>query len=246
MSVKRPSVDLATPGADADDPPVPTPRARNPQGQGGRLRAELIAAADRLLAGTGDIEGLSLRAVARAVGIATPSIYLHFPDKQALIHAALVARFEELGEAVRTAVAAAPGGPVDRLRAGCLAYCRFAIEHPSAYRVLFSRAPAIASDVEPPARGIDAGEPNLRMLSEGIGACMRAGAAPIGDPGRAAIGVWTALHGIVSLRGSSPYFPWPPLEEQVDEVLTGLLRLHHKPPHFESEPAPEGYTSVER
>src|SRR3954466_14048308 len=79
-------------------------RARNPQGQGSRLRLELIDAADRMLARTGDVEGLSLRAVAREVGIATPSIYLHFPDKSALIHAVLDARFEQLGAAVRAAV----------------------------------------------------------------------------------------------------------------------------------------------
>src|SRR5215211_7851719 len=100
MSVKRPdepnsrSQPRAAGDADAGR------RARNPQGQGGRLRADLIAAADAILARTGDVEGLSLRAVAREVGIATPSIYLHFPDKAALVRAVLDARFAELGEAV--------------------------------------------------------------------------------------------------------------------------------------------------
>src|SRR3954451_2719586 len=107
-------------------------RARNPQGQGSRLRLELIDAADRMLARTGDVEGPSLRAVAREVGIATPSIYLHFPDKRALIQAVLEARFAELSEAVQTAVRGAHG-PAEAFRAGCLAYCRFATEHPHAY-----------------------------------------------------------------------------------------------------------------
>ena len=78
-------------------------RTRNPQGQGARLRADLIAAADGILARTGDVEALSLRAVAREVGIATPSIYLHFPDKSALIHAVLE-------RALRGAGRRGPGG----------------------------------------------------------------------------------------------------------------------------------------
>src|SRR4051794_15308214 len=124
-------------------------RARNPQGQGGKLRAELIAAADRILARTGDVEGLSLRAVAREVGISTPSIYLHFPDKSALVHAVLDARFEQLGAAVRAAVISQKTS-VEQLRAGCLAYCQFATEHPNAYRVLFGRAPKPSTAPEPP------------------------------------------------------------------------------------------------
>jgi hypothetical protein len=74
---------------------------------------------------------------------------------------------------------------------------------------------------------------------------MRAGVVPVGDSRRVATSIWTALHGIVSLRATLPRFDWPPLEEQVDDALVGLLRLHHKPPPFESEHPPAGYTSVE-
>src|SRR3954452_14772283 len=138
MSVKRssPRAAGATAAATRDGR-----RARNPQGQGGRLRAELIEAAGRLLALTGDVDGLSLRAVAREVGIATPSIYLHFPDKRSLVQAVLASRFTELEQTIRAAVAT-EAGAAEQLRAGCLAYCQFAIEHPNAYRVLFGRTPS--------------------------------------------------------------------------------------------------------
>ena len=198
-------------------------RIKNPQGQGGRLRGDLVAAADRLLGRTGDVEGLSLRAVAREVGIATPSIYLHFPDKAALVRAVLEVRFAELAEAVRAAVVSAPD-PAEQLRAGCLAYCRFASEHPNAYRVLFGRRPG----PEPASTGgIQTGAAAFDGLVQAIAACMRAGVAPEDDPFRVATNVWTALHGIVSLRSTTPGFPWPALERQVDDVLAGLVGLHH-------------------
>jgi AcrR family transcriptional regulator len=259
MSVKRPSPQQSGGGSSDSETRTTSLRVRNPQGQGGRLRAELIAAADRLLAQTGDIEGLALRAVAREVGIATPSIYLHFPDKAALVRAVLGARFEELGEAVKAAVLGATG-PAEQLRAGCLAYCRFATDHPNAYRVLFGRRPPthdtpltsltptlsqgereqIAVGSPSPAhreRGAG-GEGNpgaaaFGFLVDGVERCMRARIAPDADPFRVARNVWTALHGMVSLRSTAPEFPWPPLEQQVDDVLSGMVGLHHNPPSAE-------------
>ena len=62
-------------------------RARARRGEGPRLREEILAAATRLLAETGDEEAVSIRAVAEAVGVTPPSIYLHFADKTELIFA---------------------------------------------------------------------------------------------------------------------------------------------------------------
>jgi AcrR family transcriptional regulator len=233
------SVKPAGGAACAHDPAPLTRRSRNPHGQGGRLRAELIAAADRILAQTGDVEALSLRGVAREVGIATPSIYLHFPDKAALVQAVLEARFEQLRLAVRAAAEThAADGPAAQLRAGCLAYCRFATEHPNAYRVLFGRRPGRdltlpAKTLTPPggevspgaASSLPVGAEAFGFLVDGVSRCMAADLAPQVDPMRIATSVWTALHGIVALRGSVPHFPWPPLEQQVDDVLRGIVGL---------------------
>ncbi|MCC7367563.1 MAG: TetR/AcrR family transcriptional regulator [Chloroflexi bacterium] len=276
MSVKRPALSGAADASDsttAPDAPPTARRSRNPHGQGARLREELIAAADRILAETGDLEAMSLRGVARAAGVAAPSIYLHFPDKYALLHAVLGRRFAQLGAAVREA-AMQPDAPAEMLRAGCLAYCRFATEHPNAYRVLFGRRPAAPSPAvlnsgfgtpptpqppSPPPRAaegeqgdealsreradsvppIPVGAEAFGFLAEGIAACIDAGAAPPSDPFRAAIGVWTALHGIVALRGSVGAFPWPPLDEQVDDVLRGLVGLELRgTPHSRVTAAP--------
>ena len=63
------------------------PRRPNARGQGERLRQEIISAAARMLGDLADDEALSLRAVARAVSISPTSVYLYFPDRDALVAA---------------------------------------------------------------------------------------------------------------------------------------------------------------
>src|SRR5262249_55405032 len=83
-------------------------------------------------------------------------------------------------------------------------------------------APSAASA----APGAPAGPPSaFGFLVAGVAACMREGVAPAGNPVRVATNVWTALHGMVSLRQSNPLFAWPPLAEQVDDALSAFVGL---------------------
>ncbi len=204
-------------------------RARNPQGEGGRLREELIAAADRILSRTGDEEGLSLRAVAREAGVAAPSIYLHFADKRELVREVRLARFAELVAAIERAASTATG-PDDGLRAGCLGYCRFALDHPHAYRVLFGATTTLFRDDDGPDRMDPPGMDAFFVLVNAVQACMDGGAAPKGDAMRAATSIWAALHGAVTLRQSVPTFPWPPIADEVEDILVGLVGIRPSPP----------------
>src|SRR5260370_16637253 len=74
---------------------MPGPRQRNPRGQGERLRDDIIEAASRLLADPA-APPLTLRGVAREVGVAATSVYLHFADIDTLILAVAERRFGEL------------------------------------------------------------------------------------------------------------------------------------------------------
>src|SRR5215467_3100458 len=111
-------------------------RQRNPRGQGARLRTEILDAASEILAESRDPKELSLRSVARRVGIAATSVYLHFADVDALAAAVAERHFSELGRAIARSYRA-QDHPVLALIAGCKAYCRFGIRHPGHYRVLF-------------------------------------------------------------------------------------------------------------
>ena len=216
-------------------------RSRSPQGEGRRLRDELIDATNRLLARTGDEEGLSLRAVAREAGIAAPSIYLHFANKDELITTVMLEHFAGLRQAVEAAVEAAPDSAA-KLRAGCLAYCRFGLDQPAAYRVMFgNRTSAFADRPWAEVPGVD----TFLGLVGGVAASIAAGVGRPSDPTRVATAVWTALHGIVTLRTAVPMFPWPPVEDLVDNVLVGLVGLPPRPDRAGDDAAgPEPGTAI--
>lgn len=196
-------------------------RTRNKRGEGAALRGELLDAASRLLEDTGRESALSLRSVARAAGVAAPSIYRHFADLRELVDGVLELRFAELASRIDQAAATSTSAAAE-LRARARAYCQFAVEHPGNYRVMFTAIPDVAET-----RRLDE-LPGARIvtdLADCIGRCHADGAAVPFAPLTAAILLWSALHGIVSLRVSKPAFPWPPVDELVDDALTAVCGL---------------------
>lgn len=101
----------------------------------GDLRVALVAAA---LEQVGGADGLSLRAVARAVGVSPTAVYRHFPDKGALLGAVADAGLAQLGAAQRAAFDAAGGG-ARGFNATGVAYVRFAIANPALFRLIFAK-----------------------------------------------------------------------------------------------------------
>jgi AcrR family transcriptional regulator len=104
-----------------------------------RVRAELTAeitdAARRQLAEVG-ASALSLRAVARELGMASSAVYRYFPSRDELLTRLIVDGYDQLGEAAETADdAAAP--PLDRWLAVCRAVRTWARAHPHEYALLY-------------------------------------------------------------------------------------------------------------
>jgi AcrR family transcriptional regulator len=187
---------------------------RNPRGEGQRLREEIVAAAAQLLAAAPAPEPVSLRGVAKRVGIAPQSMYLHFSDKAELLAAVVAVRFGELLR-VCEAAAAAEAAPRARLRAFCVAYCTWGIDNPGHYRLLFeSRATTQAGIPYEGSPGADVFNRFAALVGQSEGS----------QGVETAVLLWVALHGIVSLRWSKPGFPWPPVEELIDALLRALVR----------------------
>ncbi|MEU7816591.1 TetR/AcrR family transcriptional regulator [Pseudonocardia sp. NPDC049154] len=87
----------------------------------------------------------SLREIARDVGIATPSIYRHFPSKESLIRTAVGMGYDELVTAMRQAREAATGDAFTALGEQAVAYGMFLFERPGLTRLLFATTPRIGA-----------------------------------------------------------------------------------------------------
>jgi AcrR family transcriptional regulator len=196
-------------------------RRRARRGSGEQLRAEIIAATKELLAASADSEAVSIRAVADAVGVTSPSIYLHFADKDALIEAVVVDVFAELDAAMLAAgTAVDPAeGPLAVLCAYGLAYVRFAVSHPEHYRVAtMALYPQTASGEVSHLDQILADSAFTHFMAV-VSDCMDAGIFAKGDPVPVSMELWSAAHGIASLMITKPYLPWGDKEDFANRVL---------------------------
>jgi AcrR family transcriptional regulator len=188
-------------------------RRRSRRGEGDRLREEILEVAERLLIERGSEEAVSIRAIADAVGVTPPSIYLHFPDKEDLFVAICDARFEELNRRSQAAADQATD-PMDEVRRRGEAYIRFGVDNPEQYRILFlDRRPRSASPDLVGKRAC------LERMVEAVQRAMDAGMLVGDDAFSVSLALWAAAHGLTSLLISMPEFPWPPLDMLVDRVL---------------------------
>jgi AcrR family transcriptional regulator len=192
-------------------------RRRNPRGQGERLRAEILAAATRMLDELGDDEALSLRAVAREIGVAAPSVYLHFADRDALVYAVLERCHDDLVATVDKGQSTA-ADPAGQLREHTMHHVEWALRHPGLYKVLHEST--LNQRVNMPFKR-ELAERAIELIQR----CMDAGQAPPADPGEVALDLRTAVYGVASLRINQPGFSWPPLPDQLDRLLAKLVGI---------------------
>jgi AcrR family transcriptional regulator len=104
-----------------------------------RVRAELTAeitdAARRQLAEVG-AAALSLRAVAREVGMVSSAVYRYFPSRDDLLTRLIIDGYDDLGAAAEAAdVPDAP--PIERWLGVCRAVRAWALAHPHEYALLY-------------------------------------------------------------------------------------------------------------
>lgn len=151
---------------------VPTARER----ARAELTAEITEAARRQLADVG-AAALSLRAVARELGMASSAVYRYFPSRDDLLTRLIIDGYDALGAAAEAADdPAAP--PVDRWLAVCRAVRAWAREHPHEYALLYgSPVPGYVAprDTVPAAARVGV------LLGRILGDAARAGVLPDGD-----------------------------------------------------------------
>lgn len=194
-------------------------RTKNAKGSGEKLRAELLAAANTVLDRTGDPASVTIRGIAGAVGVAPNAVYLHFADRDALLTALVADRFAAFADHIRSAIdAAPPDDPVERLRAGHIAYVDFALTHAGHYRLLFG-------DLIPlDGKALQHGLAAFELCVDGCRGIVDAGLVGDVDPWKLAVSVWALEHGYVELARTGRYDILPGPGEALDALLAAMMR----------------------
>jgi AcrR family transcriptional regulator len=200
------------------------PRQRNARGEGSRLRSEIVEATIRLV--DARVERLTLRAIAREAGITGPSIYDHFPDIESIRNEVIRSCYEDLIALIHQAQEGV-ADPVGRLEATCVTYTGYGADFPHRYALLFR---AERDQDEKLAVG-QTGAAALQTLVDGIASCKEAGRSTSKDPYDDALAVWTAIHGLTTLRSSRPHFA----RLHGDELLRSII---HRLACITSSPQP--------
>ena len=103
----------------------------------GSLRDALLSAAERTLRAQGQDE-LSLRELARQIGVSHAAPRRHFRDRQALLDALSITGFERLGAKLEAAIEAADDDFASRLHDAVGAFVRFATQDAALLELMFS------------------------------------------------------------------------------------------------------------
>lgn len=197
----------------------PIRSARKAKGDGHLRRVEILEAAERIFVVEG-YEGATIRKIADEVGVSSTALYMHFRDKDEILHEICQAAMQALLEQ-NSALAARPVDAVTRVRLMLEAYVRMGLEHPNAYRLVFCATPRDDDSI-----GSATAEIGSLCYERYVGVVREiaaAGRLRIADPDCAAQALWAACHGLVALMITRHKVAWAPTEDLTATVIGGLL-----------------------
>ncbi|WP_174300261.1 TetR/AcrR family transcriptional regulator [Caulobacter sp. S45] len=175
----------------------------------GDLRSALIETGLKLLAER-TADDVSLREMAREVGVSATAVYRHFPDKGALMSALAQEGLARLAVVQRQAADAAGGGAAGFAATG-RAYVRFAMTNPALFRLIFS-SPAPVDLLQ---RGAKESADAITFLKANAEAQL----GPSADEQAVQVGAlqaWSQAHGLAMLMLDGQI---PARDELIDLVL---------------------------
>lgn len=159
----------------------------------GSLRRALLAEAERTLRERG-AQDLSLRELARVVGVSHAAPRRHFPDRQALLDALAEAGFERLGAELRAALDGAGVQFAARAQATAAAYVRFATQDAALLELMFAGKHGEHSQAL-----TEAADRAFSVMLELIEQGQREGVLEAGDPQRVGLVLFATIQGIAAL-----------------------------------------------
>ncbi|WGD49838.1 TetR/AcrR family transcriptional regulator [Bradyrhizobium sp. CB1650] len=200
---------------------MPSQLARKPQNtyHHGDLRDALIKAALRE-AEQGGAEAISIKALAKQLGVSQPAPYRHFADREALLAAVTAEAFRQFTAVLRAAIAKpSKQSKLSRLAQATL---DFGLRRNGIYRLMFA-----SRTVSCAAKGSELHEATRETFTLVIEALEAPAVGYLRE--RQALKIWAALHGVVMLAeqgmltGQSAHTTREELvEDFVNETKTAL------------------------
>ncbi|MBW8799520.1 MAG: TetR/AcrR family transcriptional regulator [Streptomyces sp.] len=179
----------------------------------GDLRAALLASAERTLREKGS-GALSLRELARDIGVSHAAPGRHFKDKQALLDALAASGFQRLNQTLDSTDR--PEAPLEpRITALARAYVTFAIQNPELLELMYSRKHD--PDIDPELA--TAAEHSMGHFVQLVTDAQRRGEIVAGDPEAVMFAAAAGIHGLAVLATNGTLRP--------DAVLAGLDQHIH-------------------
>lgn len=206
----------------------------------GNLREALLAEAERTVRERG-VQQLSLRELARDVGVSHGAPRRHFPDRQALLDALAQSGFERLGEELEAAAAGADPRFEPRLRAIAAAYVRFATRDAALLELMFAGKHGPRSgEIE------QAAERAFAVMLDLIEQGQAEGALQAGEPKNVGLVLFATIQGIAALVTAGIVAPGQVAELIADAVERFLRGSRGPQPAGRGEQGVSGASPLER
>jgi AcrR family transcriptional regulator len=187
----------------------------------GSLERALTEAAMEVVAVDG-IGALSLRDIARTIGVSPSATYRHFPSRDHLVaHVSQIAR-EDLARALILARGLVPATgsrrrrSIRRFEAIGRAYVLFAVDAPNMFEAAFTPC-----DVRP---ATDDDPQAWAVLVEAVDEMVSTGAIPATRRQDAPIIAWSGVHGLATILTASIWPTGYTFDDEVDAVISGISR----------------------
>ena len=169
---------------------------------------------------TGGLEALSLRRLARQLGVTAPALYGYVRSKQDLLGALaeievgrLAASFAEVDDA----------DPIQRIRAHSRAYITYARENPELFQVMLLAPPALPASALPTESAAPATTMAFTTAAGAIEDAIAAGTIVADDPQLVALTLWSGAHGVATVLQLGFELPAELEDAMIDEVTDRLL-----------------------
>ena len=175
------------------------------------LRSGLLDVAGDLLA-TGGSAALTMRGLAEESGCSTAVLYRLFDGKHRIVQALYREGFERLCRRLETVEP--DRDALEHLAALASAYRRYALDEPTYYAVMFTRA---VPEFEPSEEDLEYARRSLQILLDAVSDAQRTGRLGGPDAQHVAHVLWAAAHGAVSLELAGH------LHDDADAVFTDLI-----------------------